>query len=78
MDVTFRNYTDKPGITADYHEVRAFFVKQGHDIFEYTRWDWMATHSYLDQSAVGRIGLWEREGSSGSPPSTPDQAGLTA
>lgn len=62
MDVTFRNYTDKPGITADYHEVRAFFVKQGHDIFEYTRWDWMATHSYLDQSAVGRIGLWEMEG----------------
>ena len=24
-------------------------------------WDWMTTHSYLDKSAVGRIGLWEDE-----------------
>ncbi|HPJ77088.1 MAG TPA: GNAT family N-acetyltransferase, partial [Clostridia bacterium] len=26
------------------------------------RWDWMATHSYLDKSAVGKIGLWEDNG----------------
>lgn len=62
MDVTFRKYTAQAGITADYHKVRAFFIRLGHDLFEYTRWDWMATHGYLDKTAVGRIGLWERAG----------------
>ena len=59
MSILFRNYTKYPGITEDYHKVRAFLIKLGYAEFEYTRWDWMATHSYLDKSAVGRIGLWE-------------------
>lgn len=62
MSVQFRNYTKQPGITEDYHKVRAFFIKLRYAEFEYTRWDWMATHRYLDKSAVGRIGLWEDEG----------------
>ena len=62
MSILFRKYTKHPGITKDYHKVRAFFIKLGYAEFEYTRWDWMATHSYLDKSAVGRIGLWEEEG----------------
>lgn len=62
MSIQFRNYTKQPGITEDYHKVRAFFIKLGHAEFEYTRWDWMATHSYLDKSAVGKIGLWEDRG----------------
>lgn len=62
MSILFRNYTKHAGITEDYHKVRAFFIKLGYAEFEYTRWDWMTTHSYLDKSAVGRNGLWEDEG----------------
>lgn len=59
MAVRFRNYTQQAGITDDYCKVRSFLVKLGYSEFVYARWDWMATHSYLDKSAVGKIGLWE-------------------
>ncbi len=59
MSIQFRNYTNKAGITEDYHKVRTFLVKLGYSEFTYARWDWMATHGYLDKSAVGRIGIWE-------------------
>lgn len=59
MSIQFRNYTKQAGITEDYHKVRDFFVRLGYAEFTYTRWDWMATHGYLDKSAVGRIGIWE-------------------
>ena len=62
MTVRFRNYTQQAGITDDYYKVRAFLVKLGYSEFVYARWDWMATHSYLDKSAVGKIGLWEDNG----------------
>jgi hypothetical protein len=62
MTVRFRNYTQKAGITDDYYKVRAFLVKLGYSEFVYARWDWMATHSYLDKSAVGKIGIWEDNG----------------
>lgn len=62
MNIKFRRYTDKAGITEDYHKVRDFFIKLGYAEFTYTRWDWMITHSYLDKSAVGKIGVWEYEG----------------
>ena len=62
MAVRFRNYTQQAGITDDYYKVRTFLVKLGYSEFVYARWDWMATHSYLDKSAVGRIGLWEDNG----------------
>ena len=61
MPTHFRNYTKQPGITEDYYKVRAFFIKLGYAEFTYTRWDWMATHGYLDKSAVGRIGIFEDE-----------------
>lgn len=61
MSIQFRNYTKQSGITEDYYKVRAFFIKLGYAEFTYTRWDWMATHGYLDKSAVGRIGVWENE-----------------
>lgn len=59
MTIQFRNYTKQAGITEDYHKVRDFFIRLGYAEFTYTRWDWMTTHSYLDKSAVGKIGLWE-------------------
>ncbi|HEX2947838.1 MAG TPA: GNAT family N-acetyltransferase [Clostridia bacterium] len=62
MTVQFRNYSKTAGITEDYHRVREFFVKLGYSEFTYARWDWMATHSYLDKNAIGRIGLWENAG----------------
>lgn len=59
MTIQFRNYTKQAGITEDYRKVRDFFIRLGYAEFTYTRWDWMTTHSYLDKSAVGKIGLWE-------------------
>ncbi|MFW6247116.1 MAG: GNAT family N-acetyltransferase [bacterium] len=61
MSVNFRNYTKQAGITEDYHKVREFFIKLGYAEFTYARWDWMTTHSYLDKSAVSRIGIWEED-----------------
>lgn len=62
MPIQFRNYTSQAGITEDYHKVRDFFIRLGYAEFTYVRWDWMATHGYLDKSAVGRIGIWEDDG----------------
>lgn len=61
MSIKFRNYTKQSGITKDYHKVREFFIKLGYAEFTYARWDWMITHSYLDKSAVGKIGIWEED-----------------
>lgn len=54
-----RNYTDQAGITEDYIKVRDFLIKRGYCEFVYARWDWMITHSYLDQSNLNKIRLWE-------------------
>lgn len=59
LSIKFRNYTNQAGITEDYHRVRKFFIKLGYAEFTYARWDWMITHSYLDKTAVGKIGIWE-------------------
>lgn len=59
LSIKFRNYTNQAGITEDYHRVREFFINLGYAEFTYARWDWMITHSYLDKSAVGNIGIWE-------------------
>lgn len=62
MTIQFRNYTDQAGITEDYFKVRDFLIQVGYCEYTYARWDWMATHSYLDKDSVGKIGIWEREG----------------
>lgn len=59
MSIQFRNYTKQAGITEDYHKVREFFVNLGYSEFTYARWDWMATHIYLDKSTIGKIGIWQ-------------------
>ena len=61
MQTLFRNYTKIAGITDDYFKVRSFLLNLGYSEFVYARWDWMATHGYLDKTAVGKIGLWEAE-----------------
>jgi GNAT superfamily N-acetyltransferase len=62
MPPVFRNYTNIAGITDDYFKVRAFILNLGYSEFTYARWDWMVTHSYLDKTAVGKIGIWEENG----------------
>lgn len=59
MSIEFRNYTNQAGITEDYFKVRMFLVGLGYSEFTYARWDWMITHSMLEKSAIGRIGIWE-------------------
>jgi len=54
-----RNYTNQVGITEDYKKVRDFLIQRGYCEFVYARWDWMITHSYLDQSNLNKIQLWE-------------------
>lgn len=61
MSIKFRNYTKQAGITEDYFKVRSFLVGLGFTEFSYARRDWMATHSHLDQSSVGKIGIWEKD-----------------
>ncbi|GBK61205.1 MAG: hypothetical protein E7L01_03980 [Paenibacillus macerans] len=57
MSIKFRNYTKQAGITEDYHRVRFFLVGLGYSEFTYARWDWMATHGYLDKPSVDKIGI---------------------
>ena len=57
-----RNYTNIAGITEDYFKVREFLLRLGYSEFVYARWDWIITHSYLDKTAVGKIGVWEVNG----------------
>lgn len=58
MAINFRNYTNQAGITKDYYLVRDFLIKLGYCEYTYVRWDWMATHGYLDKSALANIGIW--------------------
>jgi ribosomal protein S18 acetylase RimI-like enzyme len=62
MALNFRRYTKQAGITEAYYKVRDFLVRLGSMEYTYVRWDWMITHSYLDKSYLGNIGIWEEEG----------------
>ena len=55
MKPLFRKDTDQPGITDDYHKVRAFFVKLGYAEFERF---WRG--SAAQENAVRRKRLWVR------------------
>lgn len=65
--IYFRNYTTEPGFTRDFYQVRDFLVRinrknpvQYH--FEWGRWEWAFSLPYLDTSGLGKIGLWENDG----------------
>lgn len=59
MSVTFRHYTSEPGITNDYYKLRNFLIKLKYSEFNYSKWDWMITHRYLDKISLNKIGIWE-------------------
>ena len=58
MTVQFHTYRPDPLFGADYHALRAFLVALDSANYHFGRWDWMITHSYLDASALPKIGLW--------------------
>lgn len=67
MTIQLRRYSSAPLFTDDYRKVGDFL----HDInkdkllypgFPWGRWEWMITHSMLDRSMLGRIGIWEEDG----------------
>lgn len=67
MPVKMRTYTPEPLFIDDYVKVRNFFRELNRERLAYPgftwgRWEWMTTHSMLDRSALGRIGLWEERG----------------
>lgn len=59
MNISFRSYANIAGITDDYHKIRDFLIRLRYSEFTYARWDWMITHSYLDRTAISKIGVWE-------------------
>lgn len=67
MPVQFRSYTNQPFFTDDYLRVREFLIRLNREVltqtgFTWGRWEWMITHGMLDRTALGRIGLWEDDG----------------
>ncbi|MBN1778006.1 MAG: GNAT family N-acetyltransferase [Clostridiales bacterium] len=58
MAVMFHALDPNPRFGADYAALRSFLIKLNSDNYHFGRWDWMITHSYLDESALDRIGLW--------------------
>ncbi|MDD3109930.1 MAG: hypothetical protein PHH32_04720, partial [Eubacteriales bacterium] len=62
MGISFRHYAGPAGMTEDYYRLRDFFLRRRGDDFPFGRWDWMITHGWLDHEALGRIGIWEDQG----------------
>lgn len=60
--ITFRNFTGGYGVSEDYIKVHEFLVKSQNVAYTYARFDWMITHSYLEEQYLNRIGLWEEKG----------------
>lgn len=62
-----RPYIAVPGHTDDFFAVREFLVRHNADQvhtpgFLWGRWEWNFALPYLDTTALGRIGVWERDG----------------
>ena len=68
MTVTFRNFTNEPGFSDDFHRVRDFLVRINrknpipHYHFEWGRWEWAFSLPFLDTANQHRIGIWEDDG----------------
>ncbi|MCL2461582.1 MAG: GNAT family N-acetyltransferase [Defluviitaleaceae bacterium] len=64
MSVQFRTYSyskdDRFG--EDYSKLRDFLIELDDCSYTFGRWDWMITHSHLQEDGLRRIGLWEENG----------------
>ena len=64
LSIQFRNYSNEPGFTEDFHKVRDFLVRINRKNpiqydFEWGRWEWAFSLPYLDTSNLSKIGIWE-------------------
>lgn len=63
-----RPYSAEPGFTDDFYAVRDFLVRLNADEvrspgFLWARWEWAFALPFQDTTALDRIGVWERAGS---------------
>ncbi|MBN1317775.1 MAG: GNAT family N-acetyltransferase [Anaerolineales bacterium] len=66
MPILFRNFTNEPGFSADFHRVRDFLVRINRKNpirygFEWGRWEWAFSLPYLDTTHLSKIGVWEKD-----------------
>ncbi len=59
MTVSFRNNCSIKGFGEDYYLIRNFLVSIEDTNYSFGRWDWMVTHSYLDETGLSKIAVWE-------------------
>jgi len=62
MSVQFRTYRNETRFGADYHKLRSFLVELDDCNYSFGRWDWMITHTYLQEERLSEIGIWEDGG----------------
>lgn len=64
MNIKFRNFTNTPGFSKDYHLVCKFLFRINSDKvitegFLWGRWEWAFSLPYLDETNISKIGIWE-------------------
>jgi GNAT superfamily N-acetyltransferase len=63
MAVTFRAYRPTPRYGEDYGKIRAFLLSLQDVSYPFGRWDWMVSHSWLEEGRLCDLGVWEDGGS---------------
>ncbi len=62
MAIVFHPFHPQSLFGDDYAALRRFLIRLDNANYHFGRWDWMITHSYLDVSALPKIGLWSKGG----------------
>jgi len=58
MAVTFRNYIAGSRYGEDYNRLRRFYLELEAINYPFGRWDWMISHTYLNEEGLSKIGMW--------------------
>jgi len=58
MSIQFRQYIAAPQYGEDYIRLRRFLLQTEAVNYPFGRWDWMVSHSMLQESGLPHIGLW--------------------
>jgi len=58
MAVTFRNYSAGSRYGEDYNRLRRFYLEIEALNYPFGRWDWMISHTYLNEEGLSKIGMW--------------------
>lgn len=58
MAITFRNYIDETRYGNDYNQLRKFYLELENVNYPFGRWDWMVSHSHLNEEGLPKIGMW--------------------